>query len=160
MNQITKLCYDLTFPQNGQNENDYVIKNYLEGKYDLPEEFFSSYFKNKNKKKNNNSDLEVKNDKKEFKIDMSIIENSNTKIEYISNNQEKLNFSIDEKEFLKKFYNGFLSKAEAQQYCIRKGKMLNAYITELNEKYFNLTHKEIVTIEDDKIKLNIDLEEN
>jgi hypothetical protein len=91
---------------------------------------------------------------------MSVIEKSNTKIEYIYNTQEKLNFSLEEKEFLNKFYNGFLNKVEAQQYCIKKGKMLNAYITELNEKYFNLIHKEIMTIEDDKIKLNIDWEEN
>jgi TM2 domain-containing membrane protein YozV len=160
MNQITKLCYDLTFPQNDQSENDYVIKNYIEGKYDLPNEFFYTYFNNKNEGKSSNSDIEEKDEKKEFTIDMSVIEKSNTKIEYIYNTQEKLNFSLEEKEFLNKFYNGFLNKVEAQQYCIKKGKMLNAYITELNEKYFNLIHKEIMTIEDDKIKLNIDWEEN
>ena len=159
MNQITKLCYDLTFPQKSVNENDYVVANYLDGKYDLPAEFFYTYFKNKKDKKNSNFDVKETEEKKEFKIDMSVVKNSNTKIEYILNKQEKLNLSLDEKDFINKFHNGILNKAEAQQYCIKKGKMLNAYITELNEKYFNLIHKEIISIEDDKIKLNIDQEE-
>jgi TM2 domain-containing membrane protein YozV len=156
MKQITRLCYDLTFPQNG--ENDYVVKNYLDGQYDLPEKFFYTYFKNE--KENSQCDIEENAEKNEFSIDMSVIESLDTKMEYIPNNQDKIDFSSEEKEFLKKFHDGVFSKIEAQQYCMRKGKMLNAYVTELNEKYFSIVHKEIISINGDEIKLNIDWEEN
>ena len=52
-----------------------------------------------------------------------------------------------------------LEKRKAQQYFIKKGVMLNAYITKLNEKYYSSINKEVVSIEDDILRLNIETEE-
>ena len=38
--------------------------------------------------------------------------------------------------------------------------MLNAYINNLNEKYFSILQKELIIIDDDKLRLNIEKEEN
>lgn len=160
MNQITKLCYDLIYPENGINENDYVVDKYKNGKYELPEKFFYTFFKIKNKhieKNMNNKDIE---EKREFSIDITKIDNNSTKINYVESSKEKLNFDVEEKEFIKKFENNTFDKKAAQQFCIKKGKMLNAYITSLNEKYFPIIHKEIIVIEDNVLRLNIEMEEN
>lgn len=153
MNQITKLCYDLIYPQNGMNENDYVVKQYENGKYELPEEFFWSFFKKKNMIKSNKEN-------KEFLIDISKIDNNSTKINYVERKKEKINFDSEEQNFIDKFKDNILDKKEAQQYCIKKGKMLNAYITSLNEKYFPIIQKELIIIDENILKLNIDMEEN
>lgn len=157
MNQITKLCYDLIYPQNGMNENDYVINQYKNGRYELPENFFYSHFKIKNRNIDNNKENE---EKREFSIDITKIDNNYTKINYVESSKEVINFDIDEKEFINKFENNVFDKKEAQQYCIKKGKMLNAYVTSLNEKYFPIIHKEIIVVEDDILRLNIEMEEN
>lgn len=159
MNQITKLCYDLIYPQNGMNENDYVISRYENGRYELPEEFFYSYFKTKGKIIEN-KDNKKNEEKREFSIDITKIDNNSTKISYVESNKEIINFDEAEKEFIGKFENNILDKKEAQQYCIKKGKMLNAYITSLNEKYFRIIHKEIIVVEDDILRLNVEMEGN
>lgn len=160
MNQITALCYDLIYPQNGINENDYVISQYKNGKYELPEKFFYSYFKiKKNNSNDNNNNKEIE-EKREFSIDITKIDNNSTKINYVESSKEIINFDVAEKEFIDKFENNILDKKEAQQYCIKKGKMLNAYITNLNEKYFPIVHKEIIVIEDNILRLNVEMEEN
>lgn len=157
MNQITKLCYDLIYPQNGMNENDYVINQYKNGRYELPEDFFYSHFKIKNRNIDNNKENE---EKREFSIDITKINNNYTKINYVESSKEVINFDIDEKEFINNFENNVFDKKEAQQFCIKKGKMLNAYVTSLNEKYFPIIHKEIIVVEDNILRLNIEMEEN
>lgn len=162
MNQITKLCYDLIYPASEIDENDYVINQYKNGKYDLPEGFFYSTFKTK-KKSLENYKVKINDEpetKKDFLIDFTKINSDFTKINYVVSSKEKLNFSDDEKEFINMFKNNILDKKIAQQYCIKRGKMLNAYITDLNEKYFPIIHKEIVITDDDILKLNIEMEEN
>lgn len=159
MNQITKLCYDLIYPQNGMNESDYVNAQYKNGRYDLPENFFYSYFKTKdiNIENSNNENNEKK---MEFSIDITKIDNKSTKVDYVESSKEIINFDEAEKEFIDKFENKILDKKEAQQFCIKKGKMLNAYITSLNEKYFPIVHKEIFIVEDNILRLNVEMEEN
>lgn len=159
MNQITKLCYDLIYPQNGKNENDYVISQYENGRYELPNEFFYSYFKTKGKIIEN-KDNKKNEEKREFSIDITKIDNNSTKISYVESNKEIINFDEAEKEFIDKFENNILNKKEAQQYCIKKGKMLNAYITSLNEKYFRIIHKEIIVVEDNILRLNVEMAGN
>ena len=157
MNQITKLCYDLIFPQNEVNENDYVISQFENGKYDLPEDFFYIYFKKKNK--NDKNMLIEEKRKKEFSVDISKINEESAKINILDNSQCNLNFETEEKEFINKFENKMLDKKIAQQYCIKKGKMLNAYINALNEKYFSIINKELIYIDDNILRLNIEMEE-
>ena len=159
MNQIAKLCYDLIYPQNGMNENDYVISQYENGRYELPEEFFYSYFKTKGKIIEN-KDNKKNEEKREFSIDITKIDNNSTKISYVESNKEIINFDEAEKEFIDKFENNILEKKEAQQYCVKKGKMLNAYITSLNEKYFPIIHKEIIVVEDNILRLNVEMAGN
>lgn len=160
MNQITKLCYDLIYPENGINENDYVVDQYKNGKYELPEKFFYTFFKIKNKRIEKNINNKDKEEKREFSIDITKINNNSTKINYVESSKEELNFDAEEKEFINKFENNTFDKKAAQQFCIKKGKMLNAYITSLNEKYFPIIHKEIIVIEDNVLRLNIEMEEN
>ena len=160
MNQITALCYDLIYPQNGMNENDYVISQYKNGKYELPEKFFYSYFKIKKKNLNDNKNNKEIEEKRKFSIDITKTDNNSTKINYVESSKEIINFDAAEKEFIDKFENNKKEKKEAQQYCIKKGKMLNAYITNLNEKYFPIVHKEIIVIEDNILRLNVEMEEN
>jgi hypothetical protein len=160
MNQITKLCYDLIFTQNGMNENDYIVSQYEEGKYELPDDFLYLYFKKKKGKLEDiNKNLDQEN-QKEFSIDVSKIDNNSTKINYIEKIKEKINFDNEDKEFIDKFNNHILDKKEAQQFCIKKGKMLNAYVNSLNEKYFSINNKKIIDIEDNFLKLNIETEES
>ncbi len=159
MNQIAKLCYDLIYPQNGMNENDYVISQYENGRYELPEKFFYSYFKTKGKIIEN-KDNKKNEEKREFSIDITKIDNNSTKISYVESNKEIINFDEAEKEFIDKFENNILEKKEAQQYCVKKGKMLNAYITSLNEKYFPIIHKEIIVVEDNILRLNVEMAGN
>ena len=160
MNQITKLCYDLIYPQNDMNENDYVINQYENGRYELPEDFFFMNFKKKDKSINNVIEKEEPEVKKEFSIDISKISNDSTKINFVDNSQSKLVFENTDQEFINMFDNKILDKKTAQQYCIKKGKMLNAYINNLNEKYFSILQKELIIIDDDKLRLNIEKEEN
>ena len=160
MNQITKLCYDLIYPQNDMNENDYVINRYENGRYELPEDFFFMNFKKKDKSINNVIEKEEPEVKKEFSIDISKISNDSTKINFVDNSQNKLVFENTDQEFINMFDNKILDKKTAQQYCIKKGKMLNAYINNLNEKYFSILQKELIIIDDDKLRLNIEKEEN
>jgi len=161
MNQITKLCYDLLYPQGEMDENAYVINQYQNGKYELPEDFFYSIFKKKSRDvKSFETDKAVeKNEQKEFLIDISKINDSSTKIEYIEKKQEKINLELEEKEFVNTFENGILDRKTAQLYCVKKGKMLNAYINSLNEKYFPIIHKELIIIDNDFLRLNTELEE-
>ena len=160
MNQITKLCYDLIYPQNDMNENDYVISQYENGNYELPKDFFFNNFKGKDKNANKNIEKEKPEVKKEFSIDISKISNDSTKINFVDNSQSKLVFESTDQEFINMFDNKILDKKTAQQYCIKKGKMLNAYINGLNEKYFSILQKELIIIDDDKLRLNIEKEEN
>lgn len=160
MNQITKLCYDLIYPQNDMNECDYVINQYENGLYDLPEEFFFMNFKKKKASINNAVEIEEKKVKKEFTIDISKIDTASTKINLMDIIPKKLDFDKEEQEFISMFENGMLDKKIAQQYCIKKGKMLNAYINNFNEKHFSTIQKELIVIDDDKLRLNIETEEN
>lgn len=160
MNQITKLCYDLIYPQNGMNENDYVISQYENGKYELPTDFFFNNFKKKDKNANKIIEKEKSEVKKEFSIDISKINDESTKINFIDKSQGKLVFDSFDQEFINMFENKILDKKIAQQYCIKKGKMLNAYINNINEKYFSILQKELIIIDDDKLRLNIEKEEN
>lgn len=158
MNQITKLCYDLVFPQNGMSENDYAVSQYEEGKYELPNDFFFLYFKKKNKEFK--IEEPEKKEKKEFSIDITKISDESTKISFVDNTKNDLNLDPDEVDFINLFDNNQLDKKIAQQYCIKKGKMLNAYINKMNEKHYSEMNKEIITIEDDILRLNIEMEEN
>ena len=160
MNQITKLCYDLIYPQNGMSENDYVISQFENGRYELPEDFFFINFKKKEKSIYNVIEKMEPEVKKEFSIDISKISNDSTRINFIDNTQGKLDFDKDEQEFISMFENKMLDKKTAQQYCIKKGKMLNAYINNLNEKYYYVLQKKLITNDDDKLRLNIEKEEN
>ena len=160
MNQITKLCYDLVYPSNDMNEIEYVISQYENGKYELPEDFFFMIFKKNDKSNNIKVEKTEPIKKKEFSIDISQIKEESSKINFIENTQEKLDFNKEEKDFIELFENKLLDKKVAQQYCIKKGKMLNAYINSLNEKYFSILQKELIVMNDDKLKLNIDKEEN
>ena len=38
--------------------------------------------------------------------------------------------------------------------------MLNAYVTELNEKYYPILNKELITIEEENLRLNIEMEDD
>lgn len=160
MNQITKLCYDLIYPQNDMNENDYVISQYENGNYELPKDFFFNNFKKKDKNVNKIIEKQESEIKKEFSIDISKINDESTKINFIDNSQSKLIFDSSDQEFINMFENKILDKKTAQQYCIKKGKMLNAYINNINEKYFSILQKKLIIIDDDKLKLNIEKEEN
>lgn len=160
MNQITKLCYDLIYPQNDMNENDYVISQYENGNYELPKDFFFNNFKKKDKNVNKIIEKQEPEIKKEFSIDISKINDESTKINFIDNSQSKLIFDSSDQEFINMFENKILDKKTAQQYCIKKGKMLNAYINNINEKYFSILQKKLIIIDDDKLKLNIEKEEN
>lgn len=160
LNQITKLCFDLVFPPDNVSENDYVINQYSEGKYELPEEFFYMYFKRKTKKDDSlPSNKEDTLPKKEFSIDMNVVSDNSKKIDFVKSNSKKIDFSEDEIDFFKLFEDSVLEKRKAQQYFIKKGVMLNAYITKLNEKYYSSINKEVVSIEDDILRLNIETEE-
>ena len=156
LNQITKLCYDLVFPPDNINEEEYAINQFREGKYELPEEFFYTVFKDK-KKKENPVMVEEDNSKKEFIINMDIINDEPSKIDYVKTNDSSINFCDDEMEFINQFDNGILDKKVAQQFFIKKGIMLNAYITKLNEKYYSALNKEVISIDDNILRLNIDM---
>ena len=142
------------------NECDYVINQYENGLYDLPEEFFFMNFKKKKASINNAVEIEEKKVKKEFTIDISKIDTASTKINLMDIIPKKLDFDKEEQEFISMFENGMLDKKIAQQYCIKKGKMLNAYINNFNEKHFSTIQKELIVIDDDKLRLNIETEEN
>lgn len=159
MNQITKLCYDLVFPQNDMSENEYVVSQYENGKYELPEEFFFMNFKQKENKSSNIIEENEPKTKKEFSIDITKIDTNSTKINFIDNTQNVVKFEKEEQEFIDIFESGLLDKKIAQQYCIKKGKMLNAYINGLNEKYYSALQKKLIIIDDDNLRLNIEKEE-
>ena len=128
--------------------------------YQLPKDFFFNNFKKKDKNVNKIIEKQEPEIKKEFSIDISKINDESTKINFIDNSQSKLIFDSSDQEFINMFENKILDKKTAQQYCIKKGKMLNAYINNINEKYFSILQKKLIIIDDDKLKLNIEKEEN
>lgn len=158
LNQITKLCYDLLFPQNGRTENEYVISQYEDGRYELPKDFFYLHFKTKQKKKDSLVNEENPTPR-EFTIDMSVIEKSDSSFNYVETKHKQLIFNKEEKEFLRKFDSGLFDKKDAQQYFIKKGIMLNVFIKNFNEKYYSEINKEIIIVDDKNLRLNIEVEE-
>ncbi len=156
--EVTKLCYDLLFAPKGKTDVEYVLLKAENKEYDLPSDFIFGLFNKKNTSKTNidtKDDVKLNCEPKEFEVDLNLINNRIEDIEIIQK-KDSLRLDITDKDFINLFQNSILLKSTAKSFCIKKGKMLNAYITEINEKHFQILNKELILEEDENYILNID----